>query len=386
MGAVERFNGNLTQFTGGAVKTLRVTTDNGNYNANFYLLMPADLSVPVITNLYPDGSNFFQYTNQLNFVAAAAAGIATNNVVVMLDGMNVSNSLSFTGSPVSWQVNCPLTLNTNHTAVITVIGNNGQSTTNTVNFSDFSATNYQWEAEDYDYNGGNYFDNPQTNAYAGLSSVAGVDNYQFDLNANSFKYRTNSIGACPSTTVAGDGQRSQFVGKTDYNIGFFGGGSWVNYTRHYPAGTYYVWGRFAEGSVNTEATLSQLTSGYGTSSQTLNPVGTFFIPSSGGWATWEWAPLVDGNGNLVKVRFDDSQATLQLGGSPIGGQPEVNVNFLMLVPATPDPFTTVQAINSGTTNVQILYTKPVEATSATNILNYVFTNGLADHQRLAQSG
>ena len=86
---------------------------------------------------------------------------------------------------------------------------------------------------------------------------------------------------------------------------------------------------------------------------------------------------MDGNGNLVKVRFDDSQATLQLGGSPVGGQPEVNVNFLMLAPAIPDPFTTVQAINNGVTNVQILYTKPVEAASATNISNYVLTNGLA---------
>ena len=164
--------------------------------------------------------------------------------MVVLDGINVSNSLSFTGSPVSWQVNCPLTLNTNHTAVITVIGNNGQSITKTVNFSDFSATNYQWEAEDYDYNGGNYFDNPQTNAYAGLASVTSVDNYQFDLNANSFKYRTNPLGACPSTTVAGDGQRSQFVGKTDYNIGFFGGGSWVNYHASLPGGNLLRLGSF----------------------------------------------------------------------------------------------------------------------------------------------
>jgi hypothetical protein len=34
--------GNLIQVTNsGSVKTLRVTTDNGNYNANFYTLIPA---------------------------------------------------------------------------------------------------------------------------------------------------------------------------------------------------------------------------------------------------------------------------------------------------------------------------------------------------------
>jgi regulation of enolase protein 1 (concanavalin A-like superfamily) len=369
-------NGNLALLAGGAVKTLRVTTDSGNYNANFYLLMPADLTVPVITNLYPDGSSFFQYTNQLSFIASAVAGITTNSIVVILDGVNVSNLLNFSGSPTNWNVSCPVTLNTNHTAVITVTGKNGQGTGATTSFSDFSSANYQWEAEDYDYNGGRYFDNPQTNAYAGLPSTPEVDNHQFDLNANAFKYRTNSIGACPSTTVAGDGQRPQFIGGTDYNIGFFGGGSWVNYTRHYPKGTFYVWGRFAEGASATEANLSQVASGYGTSSQTTTFLGTFFIPFSGSWSTWKWAPLNDGSGSLLKVRFDGSQTTLQLAGSPVGGQPEVNVNFLMLVPVTPDLFTVVQAINSGTTNVQIIYSKPVEAASATNAANYVFTNGL----------
>jgi regulation of enolase protein 1 (concanavalin A-like superfamily) len=369
-------NGNLARFSGGAMKTLRVSTDNGNYNANFYLLMAADLSVPVITNLYPDGSSFFQYTNQLSFVANASAGMATNNIVVILDGINVSNSLNFSGSFTSWHVNCTLALNTSHTAVITVTGNNGQSATATVTFSDFSSTNFQWEAEDYDYNSGNYFDNPQTNAYAGLPSTPEVDNHQFDLNGNSFIYRTKVNGACPSTTVVGDGQRPQFFSQTDYNIGFFGGGSWVNYTRHYPTGTYYVWGRFAEGQTNTEATLSQLTSGYGTSAQTTAQLGAFYIPFTGGWSTWAWSPLTDANSNPIKIRFDGSQQTLQLGGSPVGGQPEVNVNFLMLTPAAPDPFTIVQAFNDGITNVQIVFSKPVEAASATNLANYVFTNGI----------
>ncbi|HVU28690.1 MAG TPA: lamin tail domain-containing protein [Verrucomicrobiae bacterium] len=373
-------NGYLVQFTGGGVKTLRVTTDNGNYNANFYLLMPADVSLPVIANIFPDGSSFFQYTNTFSFTASSTAGITTNSIVVTLDGTNVSN-LIFSGSLTSWNVSCPVSPDSSHTVMIKVTALNGNVATTTVNFNDFQSTYYQWEAEDYDYTsngiGGLFFDNPQTNAYAGLPSLSNVDNHQFDLNANPFLYRTNTAGSCPSTTVAGDGQRPQYAsGKIDYNIGFFGGGSWVNYTRHYPAGTYYVWGRFAEGSTNTEATLSQLVSGYATTSQTVNPIGTFFIPYSGGWNTWEWALLEDNNGNPVKVQFDGSRNTVQLGGSQVGGQPEVNVNFLMLVPTTPDIFTVLQALNNGTTNVQISYSKPVEPASATNIANYVFTNGL----------
>jgi hypothetical protein len=42
LGAVKSSSGNLVQITNnGAIKTLRVTTDNGNYNANFYILIPA---------------------------------------------------------------------------------------------------------------------------------------------------------------------------------------------------------------------------------------------------------------------------------------------------------------------------------------------------------
>ncbi len=366
-------NGNLVQFTGGGVKTLRVSTDNGNYNANFYLLIRADTNSPVISQLSPDGSHFFQYTNQLSFTASCSAGISTKSIVVNVDGTSATG-LAFSGSTTSWNVICQLSMNTNHTVVITATALNGNATIQTIQINDFPSSVYQLEAEDYDYGSGHFFDNPQTNAYLNRASTSNVDNHQFDLGANPFNYRPNS--PAPSTTVANDGPRDQFTVGTDYNIGFFGGGSWVNYTRHYPAGTYYVWGRFAEGAANTEATLSQLISGYGSASQTVNLIGTFFIPP-GGWSTWEWALLKDGNGNPVKVRFDDSQNTLQLGGSPVGGQPEVNVNFLMLVPTAPDLFVVSRAINNGMTNVQILYSKPVEAASATNIANYVFTNGLA---------
>jgi hypothetical protein len=41
------------------------------------------------------------------------------------------------------------------------------------------------------------------------------------------------------------------------------------------------------------------------------------------------------------------------------------------------PLTVAQAINNGATNVEIVYSKLVNAASATNIANYAFTNGLA---------
>ncbi len=49
-------------------------------------------------------------------------------------------------------------------------------------------------------------------------------------------------------------------------------GQWANYTRNYPAGKYFVYGRLAGYSGNV--TLSLVTSGAGTTTQTLQTLGT----------------------------------------------------------------------------------------------------------------
>ena len=128
--------------------------------------------------------------------------------------------------------------------------------------------------------------------------------------------------------------RTQFPGtsnaSTDYRLSWFGdSGSWLNYTRHYPAGTYTVLGRFTEGAAATTETLSLVTSGYGTATQTKSLLGTFHIPL-GGWNTWQYTPLTDAGGNPVQVTFDGSRTTLQLGGDP--SPTTINANFFMLLP------------------------------------------------------
>jgi len=333
---VKDSGGNLAQFTGGSLETLRMTIDGGNCNENFFLLTPADPSavlLPFVDTFQPDGSALFQPSNTLSFIVHSQPGTATSNIVLNLNGANVSG-LTFGGTPNIRNVSYPIQLNVYYTAIVTVTDAHGTvATTNT--FGTFNSTDYQWEAEDYDHDSGQFSDNPQTNAYNGLGSTPGVDNNQSDLGASPFLYRLNSPG--PSTTVAGDMPRAQFAGGgTDYNIGFFGHNSWANYTRHYPVGTYTVIGRFAEGNAATEDTLSQLTSGYGTSNQTLNALGTFHIAPKG-WSAWEWEQLTDGSGNPVRITLDGSLQTLQLEGTSVTNHDEANVNFFMLLPVTPTP-------------------------------------------------
>jgi hypothetical protein len=139
------------------------------------------------------------------------------------------------------------------------------------------------------------------------------------------------------TEVNGDILRAQYLGagntNIDYTMGYFSVGSWANYTRHYPAGTYNVYGRLAVGAgVESSATLSELTGGWGTPDPTTNMLGTFTIESTG-WESYTFVPLRDGSGNLVNLMLNGSTNTLQL-GVPAGAGSDVNANFLMLVPAS----------------------------------------------------
>ena len=351
--------GNLVRVTTtGGQQTFRVTTGGqatgGSYNANYYMFIPAQAVPLTIESLYPDGTALFQYTNQLTFNVVSSTGVNPSGIVVTLDG--ASAPLTITGTADNQHVVCQVAANAAHTAVIAVTDTLGNQKSVTVKFDTFQATDYAWEAEDYDYtsNGisGQFFDNPQVNAYFDLPSAAGIDNLQSDLTANPFDYRnvdaTGTLGPAPSTSAAGDLARAQFTGtNVDYNIGFFGNGSWCNYSRHYPAGTYYVWERYAEGgSATTGSTLSLVTAGYGTATQTTTLLGSFVNPVES-WSIYRWAPLVDASNNWVKVTFDGSRQTLQLGGTPNNTLPEVNVNFLLLAPVSTTPILTLTATISG---------------------------------------
>ena len=64
-------SGNPAMFIGGSVKTLRVTTDNGNYNVNFYELVPA---------------------NQMSIIASVSGG---NVVISFLAQTNVTYQVEY---------------------------------------------------------------------------------------------------------------------------------------------------------------------------------------------------------------------------------------------------------------------------------------------------
>jgi hyaluronate lyase len=318
---------------------------SGSAGKTFHATLSYSNSIlPALSHIYPDGTTLLQSTNTLVFTATSAVGIASNNLVVTLNGLQVTN-LAFSGTSNNWAVSFPYLLpNTLYTAVITVTDGNGNIATITKSFDTFSAGNYSWEAEDFDYGGGKFLDGPQTNAYAGVIGVTNVDAHQVNFGGKDL-YRPNGM----DTEVNADAVRPAYngTGYTDYSIGYFSAGAWADYTRHYPPGSYNVYARLAAGGGATTCALYEVTGGWDTTNQTTNFLGTFSVPNTA-WESYNYIPLRDTNGNLVTVSFNHSASTLRL-ARPSNATADCNANFLMLT-----SILTVNAARSGT-NVVITF-------------------------------
>jgi hypothetical protein len=322
-------NGNLAQVTLGGTNTFRLTSA-GNINVNFLMLFPANPNLPVVTNVFPNGSSIYETTNTLSFKVTSPIGVATNNIVVTLNGAALAGQ-TISGSSTNWTVTYPHLLpNMAYALTVTVTDASGNVIVSKSIFDTFSPNNYTWEAEDFDYDGGQFFDNPQTNAYAGVLSITNVDLFNNDQQSGLHwtTYRPNG----QETEVNGDVVRPQYngTGYTDYSVGYFHTNEWLNYTRHYPAGTYNVYGRMAtSGGGTSYASLSAVTGGWGTASQTTNTLGMFTITTNATWETYSFYQLANASGSPVAVTFSGETNTLQV-FRPSGA--DVNVNYFMLVP------------------------------------------------------
>ena len=377
--------GNVLAVTLNGQTTLRVTSGplGGGVNMNFFMLAPGSNTPPAIANIYPDGSQPFQNTNQLTFtVKSALSTVSTNAIQVTLNGINVSSQLAFTGSATNCQVSLPLSQGS-YTCTITATDAAGHSHSFSDTFDTFSQNNFMIEAEDFDFNGGQFIDNPiptgayVNNAYPSYAystansyfyypeadsdneAIVGVDLTTLTTDAaETFIYRpAESAG----TQVATDFLRGKFYvtnGATvtifnDFNLGFWDPGQWVNYTRTFPTNTYNVYGRLASGGAYSGLSLSLVTNGVGTSNQTTSLLGTFSDPNANGWQDWDWVPLLNTNGQKAVVSLGGVE-TLQANNTTLV---DVNANFYMFVSAAavaPQAVKLTPSISAGQVHIQFM--------------------------------
>jgi hypothetical protein len=322
-------NGNKVNVTLNGKATLQVTS-GGNLLPNFFALVQATVDQPILSNLYPDGTHPLEYANALTFtVTSDGATFPTNGIKVNLDGFDVSSALVFSGSPSNTTVVYPdLLANAIHTAIISVTNSLGHGILITDDFDTFSTNNYMVQASDFDYNGGQYIPDADwyPNAYAGFEATTNIDFQHTTLGCEVYPYRPNGI----SQQQGYDYLTPVFVnaGGIDFDLGCFGPGDWANYTRTYPAGSYFVYGRSA-GLGAYSMYLEQVVSGATTTNQVAKKLGDWGAVGVND-LTHAWVPLTDDGLAAPIVVSLDGLETLRVTTTTGDCYP----NYFMLVPAS----------------------------------------------------
>jgi hypothetical protein len=317
---------------------------SGNGGGSCYFDDPAldqnaGLSAPVIGSILPQNMIFFPPGNGFSFDVSSPSGstINSNAIQLVLNGVDVSGSLAISGSSSNKTVIYQgLQSNTTYNASITVTDVFGLSAAASTYFETtwvgIPPILYLWEAEDFDFDSGMFIDNPDlcnapgdTNCYYGTVGTPNVDEQSDGVQPVNDLYRPQdqmSIG------VSGDYLRENLflADRTDYELNPFEFGQWVNYTRNWTNGTYWIIGRLATGTSLSGYLTMTLENSDGTS----NELGAFTVTNGLGWTTFQNVFLLDTNGNKVNVTLS-GKSTLQVtsGGNLLP-------NFYALVEATVD--------------------------------------------------
>jgi len=287
--------------------------------------------------------------NQLSFQVTSGTGVTALTVQLTATSLPgaVSSSLltptfglTVTGPNTDESVTAPLAPDTIYTAVITATDSGG-AVSSTLTFDTINPNYFTFEAEDFDYGGGQFLDSLPAGSFPNLDGYScpqpACTNFDaiVDIDCNNHSGGGNSYRANPlETENEGDVPRYQYsiAGYPDFDIGFNNGGDWGNYTRNYPAGVYniYLRGSGGNGPQANACTIGLVTSGWGTTNQTTNEMGAFSVVGLG-WQTYTWCPAIGTDGNIVAWAAGGDQETLRF----TVARGNCNENFYLLVPAVP---------------------------------------------------
>jgi hypothetical protein len=395
---VDQFGNRQTLTIPSGVQTFRSQFINNNTpNVAFYMLTPV---VPVLTPvfLYVNPTTTFQPTNTFEFVVGPAQGasIATNDIGITLNGVTVTSGVTFTSFGTGgWTVTLPLPLNQVYSVVLNVTNLSGFVSTYTNSFDTFSQTNFMIEADAFDFNGGQYITNPiETATAAGdpnsyyyypadnenNSAEYGIDYTTTNVTGETYLFRVDGntpgtvsvVADAVGTEVTSDFLRDKFINEgpgaqppfeyvpeetapstnTDYDVGWWPPGTWMNYTRTFPTNTYILWGRLASSAAYNNATVSLVTAGQGTTTQTTQLLGYFVDPNANGFQAWHWIPLTGANGQPVVLSLGGVE-TLQVTAPSGSAAGSINGHFYMLAPYTAASSFSVKAtVNGATVSIQ----------------------------------
>jgi hypothetical protein len=306
-------------------------------------LVPNNLNPPINANIFLTGISNITFT-----VGSHSSTVAQNKIQTLINGVDVSSQVSYTGNNTSWNATLACPQNQLITLTINATDATGASNSLTETFDTFTQNNLMIEGVDWDFNAGQFIDNPLPTAPLAPAANSYYNGGIYGTNASVYQidytgtydgealggYRNNDNGF--QCEVCSDFVRDKFVnnGSTDYDLGYYNGGEWANYTRTFPANAYNVFGRMAGGAGPfSGTTLKLVTSGRGTTNQPTQLLGSFADANAAGWQTWHWVPMRDASGNLATVSLGGVQTLKLTSGN------NLNVNFVMFAPSLSVPLT-----------------------------------------------
>lgn len=306
---------------------------------------------PPIINL-PDGiegNDFVNSGEPLEFTTfPATQGSGITDVTMSLNGTDVTSEMVINpGGFTTFASYDALEPNTSYSAEIRVTDSDGLVSARRFVFSTYSESNFTIEAEDYNFGGGQFINDPvlcnvlggMENCYFDRVSVPGIDSFDslgFSDDTTSldqvYRFSTGSPTREEEfdTLFSTDHVRTRYVDAfmSEYDVNLLNAGDWANYTRAFPeAEAFHILLR-ARASVAQVVRLERASNPTSTD-QEVTLLGAFLVPAS---AFYQFIPLTDLAGEKELTVTLTGEQTIRL--TAVEASNNLNLNYLMFLPAT----------------------------------------------------
>jgi hypothetical protein len=306
-----------------------------------------------------EGAELVDVETPIEFEVRAQSGatLAASDVTLMLNGVDHSGDLQISGSGAMLTGSYSgLRENVVYHGRIGATDSEGRTYSFDFSFDTISEDNFTIEAEDFNFEGGSFFDDPtlcrtpgsEADCYFDRVSEQGVDaNDSFDddrpsdsdadfetFTGNAYRFGPGGFrDELVDTWISGDRLRGKFADTgdpeiVDFDVERVATDEWMNYTRTFETGTYQVLLR-ARSRAEQSLELGVVNGG------DANALGTFDTGVTG--SSYGFTYLRDESGNIATVELDGEQ-TLRLTATNADGN--VDLNYLMFVPFDPSAVVT----------------------------------------------
>ncbi|MBI3869274.1 MAG: hypothetical protein HY299_12195 [Verrucomicrobia bacterium] len=294
----------------GTEKNFRFNADQGDYD--YFAFVPTtDASLGPVVRAAGGATARGAWTAD---VANRVGKVVVGSIKVKIDGASVAASAAASagGASVSYTPAADYgAVGSSHTYEVAYSDNNGASYAKSGNFT-VVGNSFYIEAEDFNYGAGKnlavashmpYYGG----AYAGLNAIEGIDiDNHDDDSSNVYRIGEENIdGTHANVNITGQGDlgRDGWTMTQNFRSGWTGG-EWGNFTRNIPAGNYEVWEALSfdgHDPHQLHASLGLVTSDPSQPNQTVQHLGTFDAPGSGGWGNNNYVQLTDDADGLPAV-------------------------------------------------------------------------------------